>query len=129
MELPLEPALLSSTLGLEEEGLEEEGLEESLDEEDLEEEGLEEEDLDEEGLEEEGLEEEGYSPQFGRWSSGSVVVDFMVVDVGAFVVIRSRSTFTPPVSTKVKSLPPTPNRFGLFVVFFFLVGRDFLVVL
>jgi len=119
LELPLEPALLSSTLGLEEEGLEEEGLEESLKEEDL----------DEEGLEEEGLEEEGYSPQFGRWSSATVVVDFVVVDVGAFVVIRSRSTFTPPVSTKVKSLPPAPNRFGLFVVFFFLVGRDFLVVL
>jgi len=124
LELPLEPALLSSTLGLEEEGLEEEVLEESLEEEDLDEEGLE-----EEGLEEEGLEEEGYSPQFGRWSSATVVVDFVVVDVGAFVVIRSRSTFTPPVSTKVKSLPPTPNRFGLFVVFFFLVGRDFLVVL
>jgi len=83
----LKPALLSSTLGLEEEGLEEEGLEE-------------------EGLEEEGLE---VCPQFGRWSPASVVV--VVVDAGALVVMinRSRSTFAPPVSTKAKSLLPTPN--------------------
>jgi len=108
---PLEPTLISSTLGLEEEGLEEEGLEEGVDAEDL-----------EEGLEEEGLKEEGFCPQFGRWSSASVVVDFVVVDVGACVV-----NFTPPLSTKVTSLLPTPNRFGLFVVLFFLDGRDFLV--
>jgi len=103
---PLERTLISSTLGLEEEGLEEEVLEEGLDAEDL----------------EEGLEEEEFRPQFGRWSSASVVVDFVVVDVGACVV-----NFTPPVSTKVTSLLPTPNRFGLFVVLFFLDGRDFLV--
>ena len=108
---PLERTLISSTLGLEEEGLEEEVLEEGLDAEDL----------------EEGLEEEEFRPQFGRWSSACVVVDFVVVDfvvvdVGAFVV-----NFTPPVSTKVTSLLPTPNRFGLFVVLFFLDGRDFLV--
>jgi len=110
LELPLERALLSSTSGLEEESLKEEDLEEGL------EEGLEEEGLDE------GLEEEGCCPQFGRWSPASVVVDFVVVDVGACVV-----NFTPPVSTKVTSLLPTPNRFGLFVVLFFLDGRDFLV--
>ena len=81
-------------------GLEEEGLEEVL----------------EEGLEG-GLEEEGCCPQFGRCSSASVVV--VVVDVNS----------TPPLSSKANSLLPTPNRFGLLVVLFFLACPDFLVVL
>ena len=87
--------LLSSPLGLEEEGLEE-VLEEGL----------------EEGLEG-GLEEEGCCPQFGRCCSASVVV--VVVDVNS----------TPPLSSKANSLLPTPNRFGLLVVLFFLDGPDF----
>ena len=67
------------------------------------------------GLEEDGLGEESLEvcPQLGRWSSASVVVVVVDVDVdvGALVVLinRSRSTFAPPVSTKAKSLLPTPN--------------------
>jgi len=65
------------------------------------------------GLEEDGLGEESLEvcPQLGRWSSASVVVVVVDVDVGALVVLinRSRSTFAPPVSTKAKSLLPKPN--------------------